>query len=70
VLLTTYGTEASLNLANALGAVGGSITLAAGLGTLSTAWVGVLLAVAALVLFAVTVPRLAPPQQVLSPAAA
>jgi predicted MFS family arabinose efflux permease len=42
---------AALNLANALGAVRGSITLAAGLGALSTAWAGVLLTAAALVLF-------------------
>lgn len=71
VLLTSYGPEAptlmgalnlaSLNLANALGAVGGSIALAAGLGALSTAWAGVLLTVAALALFATTVPRFAPP---------
>ena len=53
VLLTEYGPEAptlmgalnlaALNLANTLGAVGGSAVLAAGLGVLSTAWVGVLL---------------------------
>lgn len=80
VLLTSYGPDAptlmgafnlaALNLANALGAIGGSITLAAGLGTLSTAWAGVLLTVAALLLFAMTVPRFAPPRSMLSPAAA
>ncbi len=71
VLLTSYGPEAptlmgslnlaALNLANALGAVGGSITLAAGWGALSTAWAGVLLTAAALALFALTVPRTPPP---------
>lgn len=72
VLLTQYGPEAptlmgslnlaSLNLANALGAVGGSVALSAGFGALSTAWVGVLLTAAALCLFVVTVPRFAPPE--------
>ncbi|GGK87631.1 MFS transporter [Sphaerisporangium melleum] len=80
VLLTTYAPEAptlmgalnlaSLNLANALGAVGGSITLAAGLGTLSTAWAGLVLTVAGLLVFAVTVPRVAPPRPVQATAAA
>ncbi len=70
VLLTTYAPEAptlmgalnlaSLNLANALGAVGGSITLAVGLGTLSTAWAGVALTVAGLLVFAAVVPQLTP----------
>lgn len=74
VLLTNYAPEApalmgalnlaSLNLANALGAVGGSITLGAGLGTLSTAWAGLVLTVAGLLIFAVTVPRVAPPGRV------
>jgi MFS transporter, DHA1 family, inner membrane transport protein len=72
VLLTRYAPEAptlmgalnlaSLNLANALGAIGGSITLGAGLGTLSTAWAGVVLTTTGLLLFAVTVPRVRPPQ--------
>lgn len=80
VLLTDYAPEAptlmgslnlaSLNLANALGAVGGSVTLAAGFGTLSTAWAGVLLTVAGLALFVVTVPRFAPPSPTLSPSSA
>ncbi|MDA2892127.1 MFS transporter [Mycolicibacterium sp. BiH015] len=71
VLLTSYGPEgptlmgslnlAALNLANALGAVGGSITLTAGFGVLSTAWAGVLLTAAALTLFAITVPKNPPP---------
>jgi DHA1 family inner membrane transport protein len=79
VLLTDYGPEAptlmgslnlaSLNLANALGAVGGSVALTIGLGALSTAWVGVLLTGAALALFAVTVPRFAPPSFLPSAAA-
>ncbi|MEU6781230.1 MFS transporter [Nonomuraea angiospora] len=74
VLLTKYAPEAptlmgalnlaSLNLANALGAVGGSITLGAGLGTLSTAWAGVVLTVTGLLVFAVTVPRVTPPGRV------
>ncbi|MEV6035764.1 MFS transporter [Nonomuraea sp. NPDC052116] len=61
---------ASLNLANALGAVGGSITLGAGLGTLSTAWAGLVLTVAGLLLFAVTVRHAVPPRRVETTAAA
>ncbi|GII59854.1 MFS transporter [Planotetraspora thailandica] len=67
VLLTTYAPEAptlmgslnlaSLNLANALGAVGGSVTLGAGLGTLSTAWAGLVLTAAGLLLFVITAPH-------------
>ena len=67
VLLTSYATEAptlmgainlaALNLANALGAVGGSVALAIGLGALSSAWAGFVLTVCGLVLFAITVPR-------------
>lgn len=72
VLLTSYGPEAptlmgslnlaALNLANALGAVGGAIALSAGFDTLSTAWAGVLLTTTALALFGVTVLRFAPPR--------
>ncbi|MBD3923077.1 MFS transporter [Nocardioides cavernae] len=71
VLLTRYAPEAptlmgavnlaALNLANALGAVGGALALGAGWGTLSTAWAGLALTAAGLLLFAVTVPRAAPP---------
>ena len=71
VLLTRYAPEAptlmgavnlaALNLANALGAVGGSIALGIGLGTLSTAWAGLVLTGAGLVLFLLTVPRFRPP---------
>jgi MFS transporter, DHA1 family, inner membrane transport protein len=71
VLLTGYAPEAptlmgavnlaALNLANALGAVGGSVALGIGLGTLSTAWAGLVLTLAGLVLFALTVPRFPPP---------
>jgi len=71
VLLTRYAPEAptlmgalnlaSLNLANALGAVGGAIAIASGWGTLSTAWAGVVLTSAGLLLFAVTIPKVAPP---------
>lgn len=70
VLLTRYAPEAptlmgavnlaALNLANALGAVGGSIALGVGLGTFSTAWAGLVLTLAGLVLFALTVPRFPP----------
>jgi MFS transporter, DHA1 family, inner membrane transport protein len=81
VLLTRYAPEAptlmgalnlaSLNLANALGAVGGALALSYGWGTLSTAWAGLVLTAAGLVLFALTVPRVAPPQIVVRvPAAA
>ena len=72
VLLTRYAPEAptlmgalnlaSLNLANALGAVGGALAISSGWGTLSTAWAGLVLTTAGLVLFAVTVPKVAPPQ--------
>lgn len=55
---------AALNLANALGAIGVSITLSAGLGTLSTAWAGLALTSAGLLLFAVTVPRFKRPRMV------
>lgn len=71
VLLTRYAPEAptlmgalnlaSLNLANALGAIGGAVVLDAGWGTLSTAWAGFVLTAAGLLLFALTVPRVAPP---------
>ncbi len=71
VLLTRYAPEAptlmgalnlaALNLANAFGAVGGAVVLGAGWGTLSTAWAGLVLTAAGLLLFAVTVPRVAPP---------
>jgi DHA1 family inner membrane transport protein len=74
VLLTKYAPEAptlmgalnlaSLNLANALGAIGGSIALAAGFGVLSTAWVGLILTAAGLAVFVFTVPRAAPPRYV------
>ncbi len=72
VLLTRYAPEAptlmgavnlaALNLANALGAVGGALVLDAGWGTLSTAWAGLVLTGAGLLLFAVTVPRASPPK--------
>lgn len=71
VLLTRYAPEAptlmgavnlaALNLANALGAVGGALALGAGWGTLSTAWAGLALTAAGLLVFAVSVPRVAPP---------
>ncbi|GIG92309.1 MFS transporter [Plantactinospora endophytica] len=48
---------AALNLANALGAVGGAIALHAGLGTLSTVWAGFVLTTAGLLLYLVTVAR-------------
>ena len=81
VLLTRYAPEAptlmgavnlaALNLANALGAVGGALALGAGWGTLSTAWAGLALTAAGLLLFAVTVPLVAPPAAVeRAPAAA
>ena len=67
VLLTGYAPEAptlmgalnlaSLNLANALGAIGGALTIAQGWGTLSTAWAGLVLTAAGLALFAATVLR-------------
>lgn len=48
---------AALNLANSLGAIGGAITLAAGWGTLSTVWAGLVLTAAGLLLFLATVAR-------------
>jgi DHA1 family inner membrane transport protein len=77
VLLTRYAPEAptlmgalnlaALNLANALGAVGGALTLNAGWGTLSTAWAGLALTGGGLVLFLATVPRWKPPPAVARP---
>ncbi|MDM4762810.1 MFS transporter [Galbitalea sp. SE-J8] len=67
VLLSGYGPQAptlmgalnlaSLNLANALGAVGGALALSLGWGALSTAWAGLALTAAGLILFALTVVR-------------
>jgi len=48
---------AALNLANALGALGGAVTLGAGLETLSTVCAGFVLTSAGLILFLATVPR-------------
>lgn len=48
---------AALNLANALGAVGGAIALHAGWGTLSTVWAGFVLTAAGLMLYLVTIAR-------------
>jgi predicted MFS family arabinose efflux permease len=48
---------AALNVANSLGAIGGSITLSAGWGTLSTVWAGFVFTSAGLVLYLVAVPR-------------
>jgi DHA1 family inner membrane transport protein len=48
---------AALNLANALGALGGAVTLNAGLDTLSPVCAGFVLTAAGLVLFLATVPR-------------
>ncbi|MET8520799.1 MFS transporter [Nocardioides sp. NPDC004968] len=72
VLLTRYAPEAStlmgamnlasLNLANAIGAIGGALVLSAGWGALSTAWAGLALTAAGLLLFSATVLRVAPPQ--------
>ncbi|WP_243060318.1 MFS transporter [Nocardioides sp. SR21] len=67
VLLTRFAPEAptlmgalnlaALNVANALGAIGGAAVISAGGGTLSTAWAGLGLTGAGLVLFVATVPR-------------
>ena len=80
VLLTRYAPEAptlmgalnlaALNLANALGAVGGALALEAGWGTLSTVWAGLVLTGSGLVLFLATIPRLAPPPTVALPTVA
>jgi DHA1 family inner membrane transport protein len=48
---------AALNLANALGAIGGAVTLDAGWGTLSTVWAGFAMTAAGLLLYVVTVAR-------------
>jgi DHA1 family inner membrane transport protein len=48
---------AALNLANALGAIGGAATLTAGWGTLSTVWAGFALTVAGLVLYVAALAR-------------
>lgn len=67
VLLTGFAPEAptlvgslnlsALNLANALGAVGGAIVIAAGYGVLATSWAGLALVAAGLVVFGLTIPR-------------
>ncbi|MFF5289424.1 MFS transporter [Paractinoplanes globisporus] len=51
---------AALNLANALGAIGGAATLDAGWGTLSTVWAGFAMTAAGLLLYLVTVARRKP----------
>lgn len=48
---------AALNAANSFGAIGGSITLNAGWGTLSTVWAGLVLTAAGLVLYWLAVPK-------------
>jgi predicted MFS family arabinose efflux permease len=48
---------AALNLANALGAIGGAVTLDAGWGTLSTVWAGFALTTAGLLLYLGTLAR-------------
>jgi DHA1 family inner membrane transport protein len=51
---------AALNLANALGAIGGAVTLDAGWGTLSTVWAGFVMTAAGLLLYIATVARMRP----------
>jgi predicted MFS family arabinose efflux permease len=51
---------AALNLANALGAIGGAVTLDAGWGTLSTVWAGFVMTAAGLLLYVTTVARMQP----------
>jgi predicted MFS family arabinose efflux permease len=48
---------AALNVANSLGAIGGSITISAGWGPLSTVWAGLVFTAAGLVLYLVAVPK-------------
>jgi predicted MFS family arabinose efflux permease len=52
---------AALNLANALGAIGGAVTVDAGWGTLSTVWAGFALTTAGLLLYLGTLARRANP---------
>jgi MFS transporter, DHA1 family, inner membrane transport protein len=59
---------AALNVANALGALGGGITIGAGFGVLSTVWVGLGLTATGLLLFAVAVPRRLRSRSELAPA--
>jgi DHA1 family inner membrane transport protein len=47
----------ALNLANALGAIGGAVILSAGFGVLGTAWAGLLLVLLGLVVFFAVIPR-------------
>lgn len=47
----------ALNLANALGAVGGALVLNAGLGVLATSWAGLGLVLLGLIVFALVIPR-------------
>jgi MFS transporter, DHA1 family, inner membrane transport protein len=48
---------ASLNVANAIGAAGGGVAVGAGLGVLSTVWVGFALTLAGLIVFVATLQR-------------
>jgi DHA1 family inner membrane transport protein len=48
---------AALNLANALGAIGGAVTLSAGFGVLATSWAGLLLVLVGVIVFFATIPR-------------
>ncbi|MFJ5282112.1 MFS transporter [Streptomyces parvulus] len=67
VLLTRFAPDAptlmgamnlaALNLANALGAVGGSVALSTGLGVLSPAWAGLILTACGLAVLAMGIPR-------------
>jgi predicted MFS family arabinose efflux permease len=51
---------AALNLANALGAIGGAVVLDSGGGTLATVWAGFTLTTAGLLLYALTPSRARP----------
>ncbi|WP_127792430.1 MFS transporter [Agromyces sp. LHK192] len=67
VLLTRFAPDAptlvgslnlaALNAANALGAIGGAVTISAGFGVLATSWAGLVLVACGLLVFAATIPR-------------
>ena len=50
---------AALNAANSLGAIGGGLTIGAGLGVLSTVWAGFGFTLAGLLLYILALPRMA-----------
>jgi hypothetical protein len=57
VMCTRHSSQRCGRCGNSLGAIGGSITISAGWGTLSTVWAGFALTTAGPVLYVIAVPR-------------